>query len=101
MCCVVLWFCVLCVGREEGEERCVCVVWRCVCCVRCVGGGCVQDFRGCVQDVGAPRLTPSPDPSLPPLSRTAQNFALFSLSRHNVLSFFSLLGVFSLNFGGV
>ena len=28
------------------------------------------------------------------------NFALFSLSRHNVLSFFPLLGVFLLIFGG-
>ena len=31
----------------------------------------------------------------------AQNFALFSLSRHNFLSFFSLLGILSWNFGGV
>ena len=32
----------------------------------------------------------------------AQNFALFfPLSRHNFLSFFTLLGVFSWNFGGV
>ena len=31
----------------------------------------------------------------------AQNFALFSLSRHNFLSFFLLSGIFSLNCGGV
>ena len=31
----------------------------------------------------------------------AQNFAFFSLSRHIFLSFFSLLGVLALNFGGV
>ena len=35
------------------------------------------------------------------LPRTAQKFALFSLSRHNFHSFFPLLGVFSRNFGGV
>ena len=34
LCCVVLWFCVVC--------RVVCGVWCCeVCCVRCVGGVCV------------------------------------------------------------
>ena len=48
------------------------------------------------------RRTPPPDPSAgPPLRRTAQNFALFFPPRHNFHSFFSLLGVLSLNFGGV
>ena len=36
----------------------------------------------------------------PPLDRSAQNFALFSLSRHIFCSFLPLLLVFSLNFGG-
>ena len=44
---------------------------------------------------------PDPAPHGPPSPRTAQNFALFSLSRHIFLSFFPLLGVFSWNFGGV
>ena len=50
-----------------------------------------------------PRTPPPPDPSSPPdpLRRTAQNFALFSFSRHNFHSFFSLLGVFSFSFSGV
>ena len=47
------------------------------------------------------RTPPSTGPPSGPLCRTAQNFALFSLSRHNFHSFFSLLGVLSWNFGGV
>ena len=46
-------------------------------------------------------LGPGPLLLLLLLSQTAQNFALFSLSRHSFLSFFSLLGVLSWNFGGV
>ena len=41
------------------------------------------------------------DPRWTSFLRTAQNFALFSLSCHNFLSFFPLLGVLSWNFGGV
>ena len=40
--------------------------------------GCVQHFSGCVQLCGPPDSL---------LRRTAQNFALFSLSRHNFRSF--------------
>ena len=36
-----------------------------------------------------------------PLRQTTQNFALFSLSRHNFRSFFPLLGVFSWYFEGL
>ena len=49
---------------------------------------CVQDFRGCVQDLGAPA-----DPTAGPLlRRTAQYFALVSLARHIFHSFFRSLG---------
>ena len=45
---------------------------------------------------------PAPDPPTHPLRRTAQNFALvFFSSPAPFRSFFPLLGVFSLNFGGV
>ena len=54
--------------------------------------------------VGLPRVGPRGGPKkgwAPNEGWGAQNFALFfSLSRHNFLSFFSLLGVFSWNFGG-
>ena len=82
---------------------CVCSV--CVCCVCasavCVCVCCVCWSKICVLP-GPPR-PPQDSPSAgPPLRRTAQNFGLFfPFSRHNFLSFFSLLGVLSLNFGGV
>ena len=51
---------------------------------------------------GRAATSPNPNPSAASsLRRTAQNFAFFSLSRHNFHSFFPLLGVFSMNFGGV
>ena len=40
-------------------------------------------------------------PPPPPALCRAQNFDLFSPSRHNFFSFFALLGVLTLNFGGV
>ena len=70
--------CVVCV-------LCLCVVFMCVVCVVlwCCGG--VQNFRGFVQDFGAPPLPRTA------LSGTAQNFALFfSLARHTFHSFSSL-----------
>ena len=54
---------------------------------RCVHVG------GCVQDLGTPSVST-------PVRRTAQNFALFSLSHHIFHSFFPLLRVLSLKFGG-
>ena len=50
--------------------HCCCVALRCVV-VWCVGAVCDRDFRGCVQDLGAPTdpLPPPPDPSSP-LRRT-------------------------------
>ena len=89
-----------------GTHRCV--VWCVVvvlCCVVvwCVGAVCVQNFRGCVENLGAPptplRRTPSPDSN--PSAGPPKISLFFSLSRHNFLSFFSLFGVLSLNFGGV
>ena len=64
LCCVVCHCVVLC---------CV-VVWCGVvwCVVWCVGAVCVQDFRGCVQDLGAPPDFPSagpPPPTPPPPDR--------------------------------
>ena len=65
----------------------------------CVGAVCVQDFRGCVQDLGAlpdspsagqpPPTLPQPDSAGPPKIRS-----LFSLSRHNFHSFFLSWGSF-------
>ena len=83
--------------RPIGPNRrfcvCLCVSAVCVCCVCvCVCGVCLR----CVSAVCVVVCSPGP-----PLRRTAQNFAFFSLSRHNFHSFFSLLGVLALNFGGV
>ena len=51
----------------------------------CVGGVCGQDFRGCVQDLGASPDPPLPDPPLPPLDpsplRPKFRFFFFFLSR--------------------
>ena len=47
------------------------------------------------------RDLPPPDLHPTPLRQTAQNFALFSLSRPNFRSFSLSLGVFSWNFGSV
>ena len=44
--------------------------------------------------------SPGPPPDSPPPDRPKFR-AFFSISRHNVLSFFPLLGVFTWNFGGV
>ena len=98
---VVCWLCVcvLCV--------CVvlCVLWsvECVCCVCCV---CVMECGVCVLCVLCFVRSLHPPPDHPPrdttLRRTAQNFALFSLSRFIFALLVSLsLGVFSLNSGGV
>ena len=52
--------------------------------------------------VGASKIWPDPpQPDPPPLRQTAQNFALFSLSRRKIRSFLLSLGVLSWNFGGV
>ena len=62
--------------------------WRCT--LYSVGAVCVQDFRGCVQNLGAlpdsPLRTSLSRLSLrrTPLRRTAENFALFSLSVRGV-----------------
>ena len=49
--CVVLCVCGVC---------CVCVLWCCGVSVWCVGGVCVQDFRGCVQDLLPSSVGPPP-----------------------------------------
>ena len=56
---------------------CCVVVW-------CVGAVCVQKFRGCAQNLGAPPtpISPPPDPLLRPKFRS-----FFSLSRHCFHSF--------------
>ena len=71
-------------------------------------GVCVQDFRGCVQDLGAApdRPPPRPPSTGPPFLRTPPppdrtKFRTFSLIRHNFQFFLPLLGVLSLNFAGV
>ena len=84
MCCGVLWCGVVWCG----------VVW-------CVGVVCVHDFRGCVQDFGAPPnspyagpLPPTLPPPQPPPPDRPKFRSFFSLSRHNFRSFFCLsLGV--------
>ena len=90
ICCFMSCF----LGHGPCRIRCV-VLW-------CVGAVC--DFRGCVQNLGAPPNSPPPDPLSrlpPPLRRTAQKFALF-YPRPPLFSFFlPLLGVVSWNFGGV
>ena len=89
-----------------GSPAVLCGVSLLCCGVVCVGAVCVQNFRGCVQNWALPKLPsagPPPDSHLrrTPLRRTAQNFALFSLSRRKIRSFLPSLGVVSLNFGGV
>ena len=74
VCCVVLCLCVVCVAWV--------LVSRYQSGVSCVGVGFKIWFG-------------------PPFPWTAQNFALFSLSRRKIRSFLPSLGVFSLNFGGV
>ena len=73
----------------------LCVVW----CV-CSRFSWMRPRFGCSPGAPLPRTPPpqDPPPQNPKIPRTAQNFALFSLSRHNFLSFFPLLGVLSLNF---
>ena len=67
----------------------------CVVCVVCVVCGVrFFVFVGVVVSSG-PLLRRTPS------FLTAQNFAVFSLSRHNFHYYIPLLGVFSLNFGGV
>ena len=70
----------------------LCVLCVCVCCVAWVW---VSRFRFGHVRCSRNRL---PRTALP---WTAQNFALFSLSRRKIRSFLPSLGVFSLNFGGV
>ena len=82
--------------------NCVCCVCECcVCCgvvvCRCgvsVGWVCVQDFRGCVQDLLPPSVGP-PSAGPPKISRFFSSPATIFI--HSSLS----LGVFSWNFGGV
>ena len=64
-----------CAGSPVVVSLLCCVVW-------CVGAVCVQNFRGSVQNVGAPPTPPADSThSAGPLPRrTAQNFALFFLS---------------------
>ena len=69
----------------------LCVVWGV-----CSRFSWMRPRFGCSPGPPLPRTPPPQDPKSP-----AQNFALFSFSRHNFLSFFPLLGVLSLNFGGV
>ena len=64
-----------------------CVSLLCCGVVWCVGAVCVQNFLGCVQNLGVPD-SPPPDP----LRRTAQNFALFFHFPPLFSLFFSLWG---------
>ena len=93
VCCVCCLLCVLfvvCVG--VGVCCLLCSCWWCGC---WFGPPWANPFRRDPLSAGPPRWTPL-------RRRTAQNFALFSLSCHNFHSFFSLsLCVFSLNFVGV
>ena len=74
-------------------------VGACWCLLVPVGGACWWCLLVCSRFSS---LSPGPPPDGPPFPWTAQNFALFFLSsRRKFLSFFSLWGVFSLNFGGV
>ena len=108
----IVCVCVVCVVL--GVFNCVCCVCCacCVCCVRCVCCVCVfKIFGGCLQDFGwvsSRFLGLSAGPSPPPPERPSAGPppprgrpAFFFPSRHNFHSFFSLWGVFSLNFGGV
>ena len=74
--CCVCCVCVCCVCLLCVSAVCVCCV--CLLCVSVVCVCCVCLLCVSVQDL---------DP--PPLRRTAQNFALFSLSRHIFLSSFA------------
>ena len=86
-----------------GTHRCV--AWCVVVVVWSVGTVCDQDL-GAPPNLLPPPNPPSAEPPFhqtpfprTPLRRTPQNFALFSLSRHNFHSFLLSLGGPSLNFG--
>ena len=79
----------------------LCGVWCGVGCgvsVWCVGGVCVHDFRGCVQDLGAHPDLPPPDPRPPDRPKFRAVFP--SPATICILPSLSW-EVFSLNFGGV
>ena len=98
-CCVLLCFCVLLVVVVVFD-----VVVRVVFVVCCCGCGscwwCSCWFGPPSAGLPSARPPPRDPPQADPLRWTAQNFALFSLSRSHFRSLSLSLCVFSLNFGG-